>query len=192
MTALTQRRALLQLLLINATMFVVELVAGLVGDSMGLVADALDMLADAFVYGVALWAVGTNARRKVQAAAASGVIQLALALGAGVETLRRFFEGSDPASALMIGISMVALVANAACVWLLRKHRDGDIHMRASWIFSTTDVQVNVGVIIAGVLVMATDSPLPDLVIGSMVCALVVRGGVRILREARKAAETPS
>lgn len=192
MTAVTERRTLVLLLLINASMFVVEMVTGWIGDSMGLIADALDMLADAFVYGVALWAVGTSARRKVRAAAASGVIQLALALWAGIEVLRRFFEGSDPMSSLMIGISMVALAANAACVWLLRKHRHGEIHMRASWIFSTTDVQVNVGVILAGLLVMATDSPLPDLVIGAMVCGLVVRGGLRILRETRKAAVQPS
>jgi cation diffusion facilitator family transporter len=188
MTAVTERKTLLLLLLINATMFVVEMVTGWIGDSMGLIADALDMLADAFVYGVALWAVGTSVRRKVRAATASGVIQLVLALWAGIEVLRRFFEGSDPVSSLMIGISMVALAANAACVWLLRKHRHGEIHMRASWIFSTTDVQVNVGVILAGILVMATGSSLPDLFIGSLVCVLVIRGGMRILREARNAA----
>jgi hypothetical protein len=193
MTVVTERRTLLLLLLINATMFVVEMVTGWIGDSMGLIADALDMLADAFVYGVALWAVGSSARRKVRAATASGVIQLALAFWAAIEVLRRFFEGSDPVSSLMIGVSTIALAANAACVWLLRKHRHGEIHMRASWIFSTTDVQVNVGVILAGLLVMTTGSPLPDLVIGSMVCGLVVRGGIRILREAAKArADAPA
>ena len=57
--------------------------------------------------------------------------------------------------------------------------------MRASWIFSTTDVQANVGVIIAGVLVFLTASPMPDLIIGVLVCGIVVRGGIRILREAQ-------
>jgi Co/Zn/Cd efflux system component len=88
-------------------------------------------------------------------------------------------------SLLMILISALALVANAACVVLLRKHRHGEIHMRASWSFSTTDVQVNVGVMVAGLLVMVTGSAWPDLVIGAAVCALVVRGGVRILKQAK-------
>jgi Co/Zn/Cd efflux system component len=57
--------------------------------------------------------------------------------------------------------------------------------MRASWIFSATDVQANLGVMLAGVLVMQTGSAWPDLVIGLAVCGLVVRGGLRILRQAR-------
>ncbi|MGE0454862.1 MAG: cation diffusion facilitator family transporter [Vicinamibacteria bacterium] len=181
----SEKRTLRLLLAINAVMFGVELVAGWIGDSMGLIADSLDMLADAGVYTASLLAVGASARRKARAAAASGAIQLCLAAGVVVETGRRWVHGSEPASGLMIGISLLALCANAACVLLLRRHRHGEVHMRASWIFSTTDVQANLGVILAGALVALTGSRLPDLVIGLLVCGLVVRGGVRILREAR-------
>jgi len=180
-----ERHTLLKLLAINAVMFVVELAAGWVAQSSGLIADSLDMLADAFVYTVALLAVGSTARRKTHAAVASGVIQLTLAAGLALEIARRAVSGSEPMSALMITISALALVANAACVVLLRKHRHGEIHMRASWIFSTTDVQVNAGVIAAGLLVMLTGSAWPDLVIGAAVCTLVIRGGLRILKQAQ-------
>jgi cation diffusion facilitator family transporter len=180
-----ERRTLVLLLLINAGMFVVEFGVGWFADSMGLVADSLDMLADAGVYTLALLAVGSTTRRKTHAATLSGVIQLALAVGLAVEIAQRATEGSDPASLLMIGVSLIALFANTACVFLLRKHRDGEIHMRASWIFSTTDVQVNVGVILAGVLVMLTESAWPDLVIGIAICGIVIRGGVRILKQAK-------
>jgi hypothetical protein len=90
------------------------------------------MLADAGVYTVALLAVGSTTRRKTHAAAVSGVIQLALAVGLAFEIARRAVSGSEPMSLLMILISALALVANAACVVLLRKHRHGEIHMRAS------------------------------------------------------------
>lgn len=180
-----ERRTLALLLSINGAMFAVELVLGWVAQSMGLIADSLDMLADAGVYTAALWAVGSTTRRKTHAAFASGFVQIALAVGVAIEVVRRVVTGSEPVSILMIGVSALALCANTACVMLLRQHRHGEIHMRASWIFSTTDVQVNVGVIVAGVLVMLTRSAWPDLVIGLMVCAIVVRGGVRILREAR-------
>lgn len=182
-----QRRTLWSLLAINGAMFVLEFVTGRLAQSMGLIADSLDMLADAAVYGLALWAVGSTNRRKTHAALASGVLQVGLAVGVAVEVVRRAVAGSEPVSALMIGVSVVALAANAACVMLLRKHRDGEIHMQASWIFSTTDVQVNVAVIVAGVFVMITGAAWPDLVIGSLVCAIVVRGGIRILRRARAA-----
>jgi hypothetical protein len=56
-----QTSVLRLVLAINATMFVVELVAGWLGQSAGLLSDSLDMLADAIVYGIALWAVGRPA-----------------------------------------------------------------------------------------------------------------------------------
>jgi len=191
-SAVVEKRTLVLLLVINAGMFAIELVTGLLANSMGLIADSLDMLADAGVYTAALLAVGSTTRRKTHAAAVSGVLQLTLAIGLAVEIARRAVEGSDPVSALMIGVSGVALVANTACLFLLRKHRVGEIHMRASWIFSTTDVQVNVGVILAGVLVVLTDSAWPDLVIGIAIVGIVVRAGVRILRQAKASYAAPS
>lgn len=182
-----ERRTLLFLIAINGAMFFVELAAGWVAQSMGLIADSLDMLADAFVYGIALLAVGSSAQAKARAAAASGILQLGLAGLALLELARKSIHGSQPVSSLMIGVSLVALAANVACLRLLRKHRHGEVHMRASWIFSTTDVQANVGVIIAGVLVFLTGSSAPDLIIGALVCAVVARGGIRILRAAQAA-----
>jgi cation diffusion facilitator family transporter len=183
-TAQVERSTLLLLIAINGVMFIVEVATGWLAQSMGLIADSLDMLADAGVYGVALLAVGASSVRKAQAAVASGCIQLALASLVLIEVLRKWFYGSEPSSGLMIGVSILALAANTACLYLLRKHRHGEVHMRASWIFSTTDVQANVGVILAGILVSVTASSVPDLIVGILVCGIVVRGGLRILRVA--------
>ena len=183
-TTQVERSTLLLLIAINGAMFVIELATGWLAQSMGLVADSLDMLADAGVYGVTLLVVGASSVRKAQAAAASGCIQLGLASLVLVEVLRKWFYGSEPSSGLMIGVSILALAANTACLYLLRKHRHGEVHMRASWIFSTTDVQANVGVILAGILVSVTASSVPDLIVGILVCGIVVRGGLRILRVA--------
>jgi cation diffusion facilitator family transporter len=182
-----EHRTLLFLIAINGVMFFVELAAGWVAQSMGLIADSLDMLADAGVYGIALLAVGSGALAKARAAAASGILQLGLAGLVLLEGTRKSIHGSEPVSSLMIGVSLVALTANVACLYLLRKHRHGEVHMRASWIFSTTDVQANLGVIIAGVLVFLTGWSAPDLIIGGLVCAIVARGGIRILRGAQAA-----
>lgn len=82
----------------------------------------------------------------------------------------------------MMAIAGVALVANAACLWLVARHRDGGAHMRASVIFSTTDVLANLGVIVAGALVALTGSEVPDLVAGTAIALLVAAGARRILR----------
>lgn len=169
------------LLAINAAMFLVEVVAGWLAESTGLLADSLDMLADAAVYGVALLAVGRGASRQLQAAHASGWLQLALALGALAEVARRAVFGSDPESGLMMGIALLALAANSACLWLVSRQRHRGAHMQASWIFSANDVLANLGVIAAGALVAWTGSAWPDLVIGTVIGLVVLNGARRIL-----------
>lgn len=177
-----EARVLWILLAINGLMFVVELVAGWLVESTGLIADSLDMLADAAVYGISLYAVGKAAAYQVRAAHISGWFQMALALGAMAEVIRRFVFGSSPEPPYMIGVAVVALIANVACVWLIAKHRDRGAHMKASWIFSTNDVIANLGVIVTGVLVSVTSSRHPDLVIGAVISMVVLVGAVRILR----------
>ncbi|MCK0154342.1 cation transporter [Alcanivorax sp. S6407] len=181
-----ERRILKILLLINGAMFVIELVAGLLAQSTGLLADSLDMFADAAVYAISLSAVGAVMSRKVLAARVSGVLQVTLGLGVIIEVARRFWFGSDPEGVLMIAIGALALAANVTCLALLARHRDGEVHMRASWIFSANDVLANLGVLAAAGLVMVSGSRLPDLIIGALIATLVMRGGIIILREARE------
>lgn len=177
-----ERRILRWAFSINATMFFVELIAGLVAHSAGLVSDSLDMFADASVYALSLFAVGRTAQLKLRAAHLSGWLQMALAIGALLEVVRRFLSPEVPGPGAMIAIASLALVANVATLRLLAQNQSGEAHMRASWIFTTRDVLVNIGVIAAGVLVYATSSKWPDLVIGTVTALLVASGAVRILR----------
>lgn len=177
-----EARTLSILLAINAAMFVIEMAVAWLAESTGLLADSLDMFADAAVYGLALHAVGRSAQAKLRTAHLSGWLQAALAIGALGEVVRRAVVGSEPESPLMIGMASVALVANAACLWLVSRHREGGAHMRASVIFSANDVLANLGVILAGALVAATASPYPDLVIGAIIAVVVLLGARRILR----------
>lgn len=184
-----ERKTLWTLIAINGAMFLAEALAGWWGESTGLLADSLDMLADASVYGIAVYAVGQSRRLQANAATASGVLQIALGLGVLLEVVRRFLYGSDPVSTLMMAVGALALVANVSCLRLIAKHREGGVHMRASWIFSTNDVIANLGIIISGGLVMYLGSRLPDLIIGAVISIVVLRGGVQILREAKEARE---
>ncbi len=181
----SERRVLIVLLLINGVMFAVELIVGWLAQSTALIADALDMLADAMVYGVGLYAVGKSLLLKADAARISGGLQILLGLLVLVDILRRIIVGSEPVSVLMMGMGLIALIANFTCLILIARHREGDVHMRASWIFSRNDVIANLGVIFAGGLVAWTGSRLPDLVIGLLVALIVIRGGILILQDAK-------
>ncbi|XOV85442.1 MAG: cation transporter [bacterium] len=181
-----QARVLWIVLGINAAMFVAEFIAGVIAQSTGLIADSLDMLADAAVYSVSLYAVGRSAKLKNRAAMLSGVLQILLAISVAVEILRRTFMGSEPEPGLMISVSLIALIANVICLALIAKHRDGEVHMRASWVFSKNDVIANIGVIAAGVLILLLDAKWPDLVMGALIVFVVLRGGISIVSDAKR------
>ena len=181
----SETQVLVILLLINGLMFLMEFGVGWWAQSTALIADAMDMLADAMVYGVGLYAVGKQVSAKIRAATISGWLQVGIGLLVLADIIRRLAFGSEPISLLMMGMGLVALIANTICLTLISKHRNGDVHMRASWIFSKNDVIANVGVILAGALVAITDSRIPDLVIGLVVALVVFRGGVRILKDAK-------
>jgi Co/Zn/Cd efflux system component len=59
------------------------------------------------------------------------------------------------------------------------------VNIRASQIFTSNDVLVNIGVIVAGLLVFVTGSKFPDLIGGAAVFCLVASGAFRILRLSR-------
>jgi len=179
-----ERKTLMIVLAINAFMFIFELVLGVIAESTGLIADSLDMFADASVYSISLYAVGKSAAFKGNAAKFSGILQSILAFLVLFDVLRRFILGSEPMSILMMGVGVIALIANSICLALISKHREAGVHMRASVIFSTNDVIANIGVIVSGALVWALGSRHPDLVIGFVIAAVVLRGGIQILREA--------
>lgn len=178
-----QRKLLWQVLVINAFFFVLEMITGFVSNSMGLVADSLDMLADSVVYSLALFAVGGAVARKNGIAKISGYFQLTLAILGFVEVLRRFLGFTEvPAFQTMILISLLALIGNAISLYLLQKSKSKEAHMQASMIFTSNDVIVNIGVIVAGILVYLTNSKIPDLVIGVFVFVMVGKGAFRILK----------
>lgn len=179
-----QRHTLVLLLVINATMFCVEVIAGILANSTALLADSLDMFADAAIYGIALYAVGKLHSVKRRAAFTSGIFQGVLGLMVVGEVIRRFLYGSEPTSLVMIMVGAAALAANVGCLWLLRKQRRGEVHMRASWIFTRTDALANLGTILAGGLVLAARSALPDLIVGAAISLIVLHGSFEIIRDA--------
>lgn len=178
-----QKKILLTVLFINFFFFLLEITFGLISHSMGLVADSLDMLADSFVYMISLIAIGRALSFKKKVATTAGVFQITLAIIGFIEVLRRFLFGGDmPDFRTMIIVSIFALLANALCLFLLQKSRSTEAHMKASMIFTSNDIIINLGVIVAGVLVLLLKSNMPDLIIGTIVFILVSQGAYRILK----------
>lgn len=183
----SERKVLWAVLIINFIFFAIESVAGLLSNSMGLVADSLDMLADSIVYGLALLAVGATMQQKKNVAKFTGFFQILLAIIGFIEVVRRFVGAEQiPNFKIMIIVSFLALAANIICLCLLLRNKSKEAHIRATVIFSSNDVIINAGVILAGTLVYFLNSSYPDLIVGAIVFMLVIFGAYKILQLAAK------
>lgn len=180
-----QRQLLWVVLTLNATMFVVEFIAGWVAHSTSLLADSLDMLADAVVYSISLYAVGRAVSLKARAALTNGWLQLTLSLVVFGDVGRRLLIGSTPEPIVMSVVSLMALAVNVTCFAMLYRFRSGDINLKASWICSRNDMMANAGVMIAALMVSRTGQAWPDLLVGTLIAAIVMRSAVQIIREAK-------
>lgn len=185
-----ERRVLRLALLLNAAMAVIGGIAGWFAQSTGLLADALDMLSDASAYAIGLMAIGRSARFKANAAWLSGFALLILGVAVLVEVARRVAYGADPLSGWMIGTALLSLAVNLTVLRLLSPLKSGEVHLRATWLFTRADVVANVGVIVAGALVFWLASPYPDYVIGVLIGLYVIKEAAEILGEARRARAT--
>ena len=187
-----QRRTLLIVLILNALLFVGLGIGGLVADSSALLANAVDHASDSVVYLISLVAIGRAASWKRGAARLSGILLLVFAAGVLIDVGRRWWFGTEPVGWTMMGLALVAAIVNLICLVLLRRDQSGDVNMEAAETFSLNDFASNGGILVAGGLVMWLDQAWPDLVVGMLVAAIAVKGGIEILRSASDEGEDGS
>ncbi len=183
-----QRRTLRIALALNATMFVVGTVAGIIAQSSGLIADALDMLADASAYAIALLAIHRSGSFKARVATFSGTVLFILGLGVLFDALRREVFGSAPESTVMIAVATVSLCVNATVLYsLARQQTKKEVHLRATFIFTRADVIANLAVILSGAVLWVTGFRYIDPIVGAAIGIYVIHEAREILTEAKEA-----
>jgi Co/Zn/Cd efflux system component len=178
------KRVLWTVILINAAMFVTEIVAGHLARSQALQADALDFLGDTVTYGLSLAVIGASLRTRATAALFKG-LSLSL-MGAWVlgSTLYHVLILGLPRAAIMGVIGLLALAANVTSVLLLMRYKDGDANVRSVWLCSRNDAIGNIVVTGAAGAVWSTASAWPDLIVAGLMAGLFLSSAVQILRQA--------
>jgi cation diffusion facilitator family transporter len=172
-------------LAINCIMFVVEFSAGFVASSIALMADSLDMLGDAFVYGFSLYVVSRDDGWKARAAYAKAAVMFLFGLFVLMQVVVRLIYIETPQFEIMGAVGLMALAANAYCLFLLTRHREEDVNMRSVWLCSRNDIIANVSVLIAGLGVLVTASHWPDIVVGLGIAILFIRTSFSVFKDAR-------
>lgn len=178
------RRVLWAALVINAVMFVVEVVAGMAAGSSSLQADALDFLGDAANYGVSLFVLGMSLRRRAMASLLKGATMGAFGLWVMGDTVIHALNGTVPQSEVMGAVGIAAFIANVAVAVMLYAFREGDSNMRSVWICSRNDAIGNLAVLAAAGGVFTTGSGWPDFAVAGIMAALALSGATQVLRHA--------
>lgn len=181
-----QKKVLLTVLALNFLLFMVLGIGGLMANSSALLANAVDNGSDAVVYLLSFLAVGRSLIWKQRTAKTSGIMLLVIAGLVLLDAVRRFIYGSDPGGWVMMGLAIVAAIINLICLQLIRGQKSEDVNMRAAETFSFNDFASNGGILVAGGLVMWLNQSWPDLVVGIIVAAIALKGGIDILRSTKE------
>lgn len=174
---------------------VAEALAGWFGNSLALLSDAGHNLTDAGALGLSWYALRMAEKPShhgmtfgyhrvgVFAALANAVSLVIIALVIGFEAIERLRDPEPASGRLMVVVALTAIVVN---VWIsVRLHRGAkhDMNIRSAYLHMVGDAVSALGVVLAGVLVLITQSTLADPVVSLMIAALILYSSYDVLRE---------
>ena len=190
------RDRLVAVFALTLTIFVVELVGGLVSNSLALLADAGHMFTDVAGIGLALlaiWFAGRPAhggrtfgflRLEILAAVVNAVLLFGVSAFILFEAWRRLSEPPDIATGLMLAVALVGLAANAVSLYVLRKAQGESLNMRGAYLEVMGDFAGSAAVIVAAVVIALTGWTPADAVASAVIGLLIIPRTWSLLREA--------
>jgi len=172
--AAKQGKALRLLLALNLSMFVVAVVAGVLGRSSALLGDSLDMLGDSLAYGATLYVLRKGVAWRARATLLKGGLMAVVAVVIVAEATGRAVAGVVPSPSTIGLVGTAALLVNAVCLVVLLRHRNDDLNLKSAWACSRNDLVANVLVLLAAAGVAATGSLWPDALVGLVIAVLYI------------------
>ncbi|MFB6962318.1 cation diffusion facilitator family transporter [Streptomyces sp. NPDC056309] len=180
---------------ITLTVMVVEIVGGLLADSLALVADAAHMATDALGLGMALLAIhfanrppsGNRtfgyARAEILAALANCLLLLGVGSYVLYEAVQRFLTPAPTNGGLMIVFGAIGLVANSISLMLLMRGQKESLNVRGAFLEVAADALGSVAVMISAAVILLTGWQAADPVASLLIGLLIVPRTFRLLRE---------
>jgi cobalt-zinc-cadmium efflux system protein len=173
----------------------VEIVLGLLANSLALLADAGHMLTDASALGLALfasWAAGLPARGRwtfgfaraeILAAQVNGLALLILGVWILYSAARRLADPPDVDGAVVGAVALAGIVVNRGVLAVLSRARRESLNIRGAYLHVATDLAAFVGTAIAGGLILLTGWDRFDPLASIVVVGLMLAAAVSLLRE---------
>ncbi|MFE3601891.1 cation diffusion facilitator family transporter [Streptomyces sp. NPDC059096] len=180
---------------ITLSVMVVEIIGGVVSDSLALIADAAHMATDAVGLGMALLAIHFAARpadesRTFGYARAEILAALAnclLLLGVGgyllFEAVERFITPPETRGGLTIVFALIGMAANLVSLSLLTRGQSESLNVRGAYLEVLADTLGSFAVLVSAGIILATGWQLADPIAGLLIGLMIVPRTVKLLRE---------
>jgi cobalt-zinc-cadmium efflux system protein len=190
------RSRLAAVFLLALGVFAIELVGGLLANSLALLADAAHMFTDVAGVGLALLAIRFAERPadpertfgylrlEILAAVANAVLLFGVALFVLFEAWRRLSQPPDVASGLMLAVALVGLGVNGVSLFLLRDVQKGSLTMRGAYLEVMGDLAGSAAVIVAAIVIARTGWLQADAIASVLIGLLILPRTYGLLREA--------
>jgi cobalt-zinc-cadmium efflux system protein len=178
-----------------AGFMVVEVVGGLLADSLALLSDAAHMLTDAGAIALALVAARLAARpaagrftfglgrAEILSAQVNGAALLVLAGVIAIEAIRRLVEPPDVDGAFVVVVGLVGAAVNVAAAWALGRAERRSLNVEGARQHVLTDLYASLGAALAGAVVLLTGFDRADGIAALFVALLMLRSGWALLRD---------
>jgi Co/Zn/Cd efflux system component len=176
-----QRGTLRIVLAINGVMFLVVAAAALYSKSTALLADSLDNLGDALTYGLSLYGVSRGILVKAKVALFKGCLIFLAACAVISQIVYKFYAPEVPIFEVMGAFSILGIVANSLCLYLLWRHRHEDLNMSSVWECSRNDIASNLSVFVAAGGIWLTGSLWPDIIVALGLVCLLIRSSIPVI-----------
>jgi cobalt-zinc-cadmium efflux system protein len=189
------KQALLSSFVLIAVFMVVEVVGGLLTNSLALLSDAGHMLSDAAALGLSFFALRLGERAVSQdktfgykrfeiiAAGLNGVTLVVVSLYIFYEAVQRFFSPPEVQSQGMLVIATVGLLVNIVAAWILMKGDKDNLNVRSAFLHVLGDLLGSVGAIVAALLIMFFGWGIADPIASVIVGVLIMISGWRVIKE---------
>ena len=173
----------------------VEVVAGILADSLALLSDAAHMLTDAAALGLSLVAIrlvrrpaGGNLtfglrRAEVLSAQANGATLLVLGGLIVYEGIRRLIDPPAPAGTVVLVVALVGIVVNLLATRELAHANRASLNIRGSYLHLLTDLFAFIATALAGLLIITVGFDRADGIASLLVAAVMLYAAYGLLRD---------
>ncbi|MFD2444721.1 cation diffusion facilitator family transporter [Bacillus sp. CGMCC 1.16607] len=189
------KKVLLTSFILIATYMIVEVIGGILTNSLALLSDAGHMLSDAAALGLSFIAIKIGEKAKTQsktfgykrfeiiAAALNGLTLILISIYIFYEAIHRFIDPPEVQSLGMLTISTIGLLVNIVAAWILmRGDKDENLNVRSAFLHVLGDMLGSVGAIIAALLIYFFGWGIADPIASVIVAILIIISGWRVTK----------